>query len=99
MIQGLAQAIGFSAAGTIFVARRDVKNLTTAAGIWLAASAGIVAGATRFTLPAAAVGFGFGLLVLLKLLAWFGLPQKDRRRIPAASAPSPRASGTSGPCR
>ncbi|MER2265234.1 hypothetical protein [Methylobacterium oxalidis] len=49
MIPGLAQAIGLSAAGTSFVARRDVQDPTTAASIRLAASAGIVAGAAQLT--------------------------------------------------
>jgi putative Mg2+ transporter-C (MgtC) family protein len=35
VVQGLAQAIGFIAAGLIFVRRGDVKNMTTAANIWM----------------------------------------------------------------
>ncbi|WP_336486989.1 MgtC/SapB family protein [Methylobacterium nigriterrae] len=77
VIQGLAQAIGFIAAGTIFVAQRDVKNLTTAASIWFAASAGIVAGAAQFKLLAVAMGIGFAVLILLKLLERYGLSGKD----------------------
>ena len=38
VIQGLAQAVGFIGAGAIFVARGSVKNLTTAANIWLSAA-------------------------------------------------------------
>ena len=45
VMQGLAQAIGFIAAGVIFAARGSVHNLTTAANIWLAAVIGIAAGA------------------------------------------------------
>ncbi|MGU3479011.1 MgtC/SapB family protein [Methylobacterium sp. D48H] len=81
VIQGLAQAIGFIAAGTIFVARGDakrtVRNLTTAASIWLAASAGIVAGAAQFTLLAAAMGFGLAILVVVSFLKRMGLAQMD----------------------
>ncbi|TGE00806.1 MgtC/SapB family protein [Methylobacterium nonmethylotrophicum] len=73
VIQGLAQAIGFIAAGTIFVARRNVKNLTTAASIWFSASVGIVAGAAQFTLLAVAMGFGLTILVVLRLLDRLGL--------------------------
>ena len=40
-IQGLAQAIGFIAAGAIFVSKGDVRNLTSAANLWLAAAFGI----------------------------------------------------------
>ncbi len=77
VIQGLAQAIGFIAAGTIFVARRSVKNLTTAASVWVSASAGIVAGAAQFTLLAVAMGFGLTILVVLKLLDRFGLARSE----------------------
>ena len=81
VIQGLAQAIGFIAAGTIFVAKGDrerrVKNLTTAASIWLAASAGIVAGAAQFTLLAAAMGFGLAILIVITALKRLGLARDD----------------------
>lgn len=81
VIQGLAQAIGFIAAGMIFVAtgdpERTVKNLTTAASVWLAASAGIVAGAAQFTLLAAAMGFGLAILILITALKRLGLARED----------------------
>ncbi|MHB2211473.1 MgtC/SapB family protein [Methylobacterium sp. CM6257] len=81
VIQGLAQAIGFIAAGTIFVAGSDperrVKNLTTAASVWLAASAGIVAGAAQFTLLAAAMGFGLAILILITALKRLGLAREE----------------------
>ncbi|NGM36601.1 MgtC/SapB family protein [Methylobacterium sp. DB0501] len=80
VIQGLAQAIGFISAGTIVVARRNVKNLTTAASLRFAASAGIVAGAAQFTLPAVAMGFGGVVLIALRQLARLGLaPAEDRQ--------------------
>ena len=81
VIQGLAQAIGFIAAGTIFIAKGDaertVRNLTTAASVWLAASAGIVAGAAQFTLLAAAMGFGLAILVLVTALKRVGLAREE----------------------
>src|SRR3546814_15180985 len=40
-IQGLSQAIGFIAAGLIFVRRGEVRNMTTAANIWIACAIGI----------------------------------------------------------
>ncbi|KMO17292.1 MgtC/SapB family protein [Methylobacterium platani] len=79
VIQGLAQAIGFISAGTILVARRNVKNLTTAASLWFAASAGIVAGAGQFTLLAVAMGFGLAILVVLTLLRRLGLARDEDR--------------------
>jgi putative Mg2+ transporter-C (MgtC) family protein len=45
VIQGLAQAIGFIAAGVIFFSKGSVHNLTTAANVWLATALGIAAGA------------------------------------------------------
>ncbi|MFE1601962.1 MgtC/SapB family protein [Methylobacterium sp. ID0610] len=77
VIQGLAPAIGFIAAGMIFVARRSVKNLTTAASIWFSAPAGIVAGAAQYRLLAVAMGMSLTVLVLLGLLGRFGLSRSD----------------------
>jgi putative Mg2+ transporter-C (MgtC) family protein len=67
-IQGLAQAIGFIAAGAIFVARGDVRNLTSAANLWLAAALGIAAGAGQYVLVGTALVLGLVLLVGVKLL-------------------------------
>nr|WP_244538665.1 MgtC/SapB family protein [Methylobacterium sp. ap11] len=81
VIQGLVEAIGFIDAGTVFVdkddAERTVRNLTTAASVRLAASAGIVAGAAQFTLLAAAMGVGQAILVLITPLKRFGLARAD----------------------
>jgi len=67
VIQGLAQAIGFIAAGAIFVSRGDVHNLTSAANIWLAAAIGIAAGAGQFVLVALALLFGAVILTLVRV--------------------------------
>lgn len=61
VIQGIAQAIGFIAAGLIFVRRSDVINVTTAANLWMAAAIGIVAGLGQYKLLA----IGTVLAVLL----------------------------------
>jgi len=84
VIQGLAQAIGFISAGTIVVARRKVENLTTAASLWFAAFAGIVAGAAQFTLLAVAMGFGFVVLIVLNVLERLGLARSEERQADAA---------------
>ena len=52
VIQGLAQAVGFVAAGAIFVSAGSVHNLTSAANIWLAAALGIASGADERQGPA-----------------------------------------------
>lgn len=75
-IQGLAQAIGFIAAGLIFVKQGDVRNMTSAANIWLAAAIGIACGAGQYALTLLAAGFG---LVLLIVVRWMErrLPHDD----------------------
>ena len=67
-IQGLAQAIGFIAAGTIFFAKGEVQNLTSAANIWLAASLGIVAGAGEYALVGIAMALGIIIVTGVRLL-------------------------------
>jgi putative Mg2+ transporter-C (MgtC) family protein len=67
-IQGLAQAIGFIAAGTIFFAKGEVQNLTSAANIWLAASLGIVAGAGEYALVVIALVLGVIVVTGVRLL-------------------------------
>ena len=66
VVQGLAQAIGFIAAGLIFVKGGDVKNLTTATMLWLATAIGIACGAGQYLLVAMSAGFGLILIVVLR---------------------------------
>ena len=66
-IQGLSQAIGFIAAGLIFVRGGLVRNMTTAANIWVAAAIGIACGAGQYALVAVGAGLALALLTLLKL--------------------------------
>jgi putative Mg2+ transporter-C (MgtC) family protein len=63
VVQGLAQAIGFIAGGLIFISRRTVRNMTTAASLWMAAAIGIGAGAGQFLL----VLIGAALTIVLLL--------------------------------
>lgn len=79
VIQGLAQAIGFVAAGAIFVSKGDVHNLTSAANIWLAAALGIAAGAGQFSLVGIAAGFGLLILTVVRLVERL-LPGSDKAR-------------------
>ena len=44
VIAGVAQGVGFLGAGTIFVAKRTVHGLTTAAGVWAASAVGVACG-------------------------------------------------------
>ncbi|HEY0117036.1 MAG TPA: MgtC/SapB family protein [Allosphingosinicella sp.] len=75
--QGLAQAIGFIAAGLIFASRGTVHNVTTAANLWLASALGIAAGAAHFDVVLIAFGLGIVLLVLVGLFEKRFLPNDD----------------------
>lgn len=66
-IQGIAAGIGFICAGTILKKKEeeDVKGLTTAATIWLAAAVGVAAGAGQAWLGLASVVCAFFILTLM----------------------------------
>jgi len=68
VIQGLAQAIGFIAGGLIFVRGGGVKNMTTAASLWMACSAGIAAGAGQYLLLGIASAMALVILTALAFL-------------------------------
>jgi putative Mg2+ transporter-C (MgtC) family protein len=73
VIQGLAQAIGFIAAGAIFVSHGAVRNLTTAANIWLATAVGIAAGAGQFVLVAVTTVFGVIIVTVVRVVERYTL--------------------------
>jgi putative Mg2+ transporter-C (MgtC) family protein len=66
-VQGLSQAIGFIAAGLIFVRGGTVRNMTTAANIWVAAAIGIACGAGQYALVLIGAGLAVLLVTLVKL--------------------------------
>jgi putative Mg2+ transporter-C (MgtC) family protein len=67
IVQGIASGIGFLGAGTILKLgdRMEIKGLTTASSIWLAAGLGVAAGAAEYTLAVAATCVSLTVLVLL----------------------------------
>ena len=67
IVQGIASGIGFLGAGTILKLgdRMEIKGLTTASSIWLAAGLGIAAGLAEYTLAAAATCVSLAVLLLL----------------------------------
>ncbi|MGQ0558694.1 MAG: MgtC/SapB family protein [Sphingosinicella sp.] len=67
-VQGLSQAIGFIAAGVIFVRNANVVNLTTAANIWVAAAVGIACGCGQYGLVIVGGGLAFLLLTMIKFI-------------------------------
>ncbi|WP_443478420.1 MgtC/SapB family protein [Novosphingobium aerophilum] len=71
VIQGLAQAIGFIAGGLIFVRGGDVRNMTTAASLWMAAAIGITAGAGQYVLVLAGTVLALTLLAAVTVVERF----------------------------
>lgn len=74
-IQGLSQAIGFIAAGMIFVRGGNVINMTTAANIWIAAAIGIACGCGQYRVVLVGAALALVLLVVLRLVERF-LPEE-----------------------
>ncbi len=64
----VVSGIGFLGAGVIFVSRRGVHGLTTAAGVWLAAGIGLAVGAGLILWATAATVTGLGADLVLRLL-------------------------------
>lgn len=67
VIQGITAGIGFLGAGTILKLdeKQEIKGLTTAASIWLAAALGTVAGLAEFALAVAAAVVSLFILGVL----------------------------------
>jgi putative Mg2+ transporter-C (MgtC) family protein len=68
VIQGVATGIGFLGAGTILKLgdRQEIKGLTTASSIWLAAALGVVAGLGEYALAVAAALVSLFILAVLQ---------------------------------
>lgn len=95
VIQGLAQAIGFIAAGAIFVSGGNVHNLTSAANLWLAAALGIAAGAGQYVLFATSLALGIVLITVVRLVERM-IPNNSKSDDGDDTTPRPgdRATGT-----
>jgi putative Mg2+ transporter-C (MgtC) family protein len=67
VIQGIASGIGFLGAGTILKLdqKKEIKGLTTASSIWLAAALGTAAGLAEFALATAAAVISLFVLGVL----------------------------------
>jgi putative Mg2+ transporter-C (MgtC) family protein len=70
-IQGLSQAIGFIAAGMIFVHRGAVLNMTTAANIWIAAAIGIACGCGQYRIVVVGAALALVLVVAVRVVERF----------------------------
>ncbi|MFZ5559593.1 MAG: MgtC/SapB family protein [Patescibacteria group bacterium] len=63
IIQAVAIGIGFVAAGVVFRQEAGIAGLTTAAGLWVTAAIGVIAGVKLYTL--AIIATILSLLVLI----------------------------------
>ncbi|MGD9904600.1 MAG: MgtC/SapB family protein [Vicinamibacterales bacterium] len=85
VVQGVASGIGFLGAGAILKLsdKREIRGLTTAAGIWMTAATGVCAGLGRY-----------GLATLVAVLSWLILavvpspPDEEASRKKAPPAPA-----------
>jgi putative Mg2+ transporter-C (MgtC) family protein len=87
VIQGIATGIGFIGGGAILKLseEREITGLTTAAGIWLTAAAGVAAGMGRWGAAALAVALTWIILtVLVRVEAGI-----ERRRAARIATPHP----------
>jgi putative Mg2+ transporter-C (MgtC) family protein len=65
VVEGMATAVGIVGAGLVIVRGGDVKNLTSAAHIWLTVTIGIACGAGYW--PVVVIGAGLALIMLIAL--------------------------------
>lgn len=87
--QGLAQAIGFIAAGIIFASRGTIRNVTTAANLWLASAIGIAAGAAQFDIAGIAFALGLVLLIVVGQIEYRLFPPPPEESRPDAADAKP----------
>lgn len=68
VLQGVTSGIGFLGAGAILKLRNrnDIRGLTTAASVWVAAAIGVAAGMGREATAVASAVFAFVILAILR---------------------------------
>lgn len=64
LVEAATAGVAFLAAGMIVLSRGEVKNLTTGAGMWLAAAIGLGCGLGLWPLAATAAALGAGVQAL-----------------------------------
>ncbi len=80
VMQGIAEGVGFIGGGVILklTRHREVRGLTTAAGLWMTAALGVAAGLGRYV-----------LVLLGTALAWFILSVVRRWEVDEGEKPRP----------
>lgn len=77
----VVSGIGFLGAGAILREGTNIKGLTTAASLWMAAAAGLACGLGRPLLGAVAIGLSLLTLILLKYLEREFFPRRRGYRV------------------
>jgi putative Mg2+ transporter-C (MgtC) family protein len=67
MIEAVTAGVAFLAAGMIVLTKGEVRNLTTGAGMWLAAAIGLAAGAGVWAIAVIAAVLGLAIIALNNL--------------------------------
>jgi len=83
VVQGIASGIGFLGAGTILKLddKQEIKGLTTASSIWLAAALGTAAGSGEYALATASAIISLCVLGLLPPVEkWLGTRHKEHQK-------------------
>jgi putative Mg2+ transporter-C (MgtC) family protein len=83
VVQGIASGIGFLGAGTILKLddKREIKGLTTASSIWLAAALGTATGTGEYALATASAIVSLCVLGFLPPVEkWLGTRHKDHEK-------------------
>ena len=80
MIEAVTAGVAFLAAGLIFTAGGEVRNVTTGASLWLAGAIGLGCGAGQTPLAAMAAVLVVGVLLILRQVErWMGTHRESRR--------------------
>jgi putative Mg2+ transporter-C (MgtC) family protein len=92
IIQGIVTGIGFLGGGAILklTSEREIRGLTTAAGIWMTATASIAAGLGRITTALIALLLTLVVLgILIRFEKRLGLREhyRDAEKLPPTAAP------------
>ncbi len=81
LVEATTAGVAFLAAGMIFMSRGEVRNLTTGAGMWLAAAIGLAAGLGLWPIAVLAAVLALVIVGLLRPLVHAGSAEdagKDR---------------------